>query len=204
MATQASSTDAAAVGEAKEKEAPRVVHWSAAPPLSSNEVSGTGTDTPVNLADGVFDEAAQHRAFQQAVMEWRNGGASATATQSSTSAGATLAAAGGEGDGMWHNPFAPSGGDEPKEAGAGERGKLLGGELDEAAEHEAFQRAVEAWRRGEAPAAASASESKQGESTGAMAGGDDKTSCYNCYKLFYREAVRRSAAALLRPRRADA
>ena len=39
------------------------VHWSQAPPLAENKVSA-GDGAPVNLADGVYDEAAERRAFQ--------------------------------------------------------------------------------------------------------------------------------------------
>ena len=47
---------------------------------------------------------------------------------------------------------------------------LSQGSLDVAAEHAAFERAVEAWRKGnDMPAA--------------------KTSCYSCYKLFYKESA---------------
>ena len=48
---------------------PSKLHWSEATPLSENTVQNA--DVPVNLADGMYDEAAQRAAFQAAVAEWR-------------------------------------------------------------------------------------------------------------------------------------
>jgi len=151
-----SSTQYVSVGN--KNDSSRSKHWSQVAPLSQNEVSGSG-GVPVNLADGEYDEAANQRAFQEAVMEWRNSGGKtiqngkstlATGSSGGFSIGATQAT---EDSSQWKNPWGTDEGPETSSTDvtptAGGGGKLLEGFVDEDAEHEAFRRAVEAWRRGE-------------------------------------------------------
>lgn len=98
------------------------VHWSVLEPISSNQV--TGGKISINDADDddpndhnmgnnsadLYDEEAERRAFQEAVMEWRRSG-------KTTEKGGkimTVSGSGGnnkqeqnndEDDGMWKNPF---------------------------------------------------------------------------------------------------
>ena len=111
--TSSAETDTGGMGEAKAQPAKGPVHWSVVAPLSENPVDGTG-DVAVNLADGMYDEAAQQREFQNAVMAWRNGGQTASA---SSQQGPEIDASDfGYGptpsdhadDGQWHNPWGSS------------------------------------------------------------------------------------------------
>ena len=122
------------------------VHWSQAKPLSENKVDGSSTSDMVNLADGSYNEAAQRREFQAAVMAWRTGSVS---TNFGTGGPETDTP---RDDGMWHNPGGAHG--KASEAGTGTgtgtdtSTSLLEGQLDEAAEHEEFARAAAASRSG--------------------------------------------------------
>ena len=137
-------------------------HWSHIEPLSSKKV--TAPTVLANSADylnsnDALDEAAEHFAFQKAVMEWRNGGKSlieissesiisnpvvfaSKDTEITQSLSATTAS-------MWHNPFSShqviSMDDEDSEQVAmpevqplplQQRPLLAEGDLDEAKEHE--------------------------------------------------------------------
>eukprot|EP00938_MAST-03A_sp_MAST-3A-sp1_P000513 g513.t1 len=116
------------------------IHWTEATFKAEQRAreNPSHASVPVNLADdqgqqnsllqGTYDEAAQRRAFQEAVMAWRNGDSSDT---SSSSKSKTL---------MWKNPF----GEEEEEKKNG--GSLLDGDYDEAAQRKAFQEAVMEWR----------------------------------------------------------
>ena len=122
----------------QKKSSARKIHWSQAKPLAENSVSG-GT-VPVNLADGDYDEQRQRDSFQAAVMEWRNSAATETSTETESS-------------GLWSNPFGAAAGNgidtKPRSPVVQARkNNLLSGELDEAAEHEAFRKAVDEWRNG--------------------------------------------------------
>ena len=127
-----------------------------------NAISGvTLSEDPASLSargkgslwDGQYDEDAERRAFQAAVQAWRNSG-KAEATGSAPSAAAARGA--GAADDAY--PLPPS---------DGSGGALLAGEIDEEAEHRAFQEAVRSWR------------------TGASADPDAiKASCYTCFKVF--------------------
>jgi len=79
----ASSAAIAAAVEAEAKTAagpPPRVHWSQVAPLAETEVAGDDSAAEsVNLADGMYDEAAAAREFQEAVAAWRTGGSAASA-----------------------------------------------------------------------------------------------------------------------------
>lgn len=125
----------------------------------------------VNAADGdhyaagdVLDEAAERRAFQEAVAEWRrsssggnNNNSGSNNSASSSAAGADLTSAGG---GLWQNPFAAAAAHDNNDcdaAGAAvvsqkqqQPSGLKGGDLvdEEEAEKAAFRAAVADWRSG--------------------------------------------------------
>ena len=86
-----------------------------------------------NLLQGTYDEAAQRRAFQDAVMAWRNGTNATSSSSSKSSTSNTL---------MWKNPF----GENEEERTPKTGGALLDGDYDEAAQRKAFQEAVMEWR----------------------------------------------------------
>lgn len=81
----------------------------------------------ISLLHGTYDEAAQRRAFQEAVMAWRRGDDDVPSTSSSKTM-------------MWKNPFD----EEEKQHEKG--GLLLEGEYDEEAQRREFQKAVMEWR----------------------------------------------------------
>lgn len=58
----------------QEAPATQKVHWSALPPLSSQQESAQEEPHAVNLADGTYDEAGAHESFVQAVLAWRQAG----------------------------------------------------------------------------------------------------------------------------------
>lgn len=147
------------------------MHWSQLEPLASNKVSSLGA-APANAADGdMLDEAAERAAFAEAVMDWRKGGGRVQIEREGDfpdSAGGGGGKVGG--GGMWHNPFGPAGDGEESDLLVGGSGSSRGGGssiakpyaassssssylrdggmLDEAAEREEFQRAVQEWRGG--------------------------------------------------------
>ena len=149
-----SSLENMAIGEARDRPAKNKKHWSQLQPISSNEV--TGGPIGVNAGDGMLDEAAEQRAFMEAVMEWRRGGsmaAQAVEEQEKT----------GQDDGMWHNPWGGGGGGEGESSlindneeskmindrdpsSKSELQKLSEQEMDEKREHDAFAAAVAEWR----------------------------------------------------------
>jgi hypothetical protein len=153
-------------------------HWSHVEPIANNEVTGNG-QVPINPGDGTLDEAAEQRAFMEAVMEWRQGAAQEVAQAEEK---------GGD-DSMWHNPW---GGDGAEEKGEGkEESKssqggglsiLTSGDMDEEAERRAFQAAVAEWR-GDGGAGAGSSSSSDGagaraapnQSPGSRGGGRSKS-----------------------------
>lgn len=111
--TSSAGIDTGGMGEANSQPTKGPVHWSVVTPLSENPVDGTG-DVAVNLADGMYDEAAQQREFQNAVMAWRSGGQT---TSASSQQGPEIDASDfGYGptpsdrtdDGQWHNPWGSS------------------------------------------------------------------------------------------------
>ena len=111
--TSSAGIDTGGMGEANSQPTKGAVHWSVVTPLSENPVDGTG-DVAVNLADGMYDEAAQQREFQNAVMAWRSGGQT---TSASSQQGPEIDASDfGYGptpsdrtdDGQWHNPWGSS------------------------------------------------------------------------------------------------
>jgi len=128
----------------QKKSGARKIHWSHAKPISENEVSG-GT-VPVNLADGVYDEKRQSDSFQAAVMQWRTG----SAESGNDNEGPTNSS------GLWSNPFGSIDTADDKVEQVKPRSpvvkarknNLSEGQLDEAAEHEAFRKAVDEWRNG--------------------------------------------------------
>eukprot|EP01041_Mallomonas_annulata_P008068 gene8068-16554_t len=165
------SGNSSVTGERKLSSAPHQksvpIHWSNAQPLSSNKV--INEDLPVNLADGVYDEDAERRAFQRAVMEWRTGKVTDNKneiksksepckkkTDSQTSLSSKMNSNNdindndngvvGD-DSLWNNPFVDSINskndkvvDDVVEVEV----------MDEEAERRAFQRAVQEWRSGKA------------------------------------------------------
>jgi hypothetical protein len=76
----------------------KATHWSDIEPLSRNEVSNPNPVTS-NAADGndLYDEEAEQKAFQEAVMEWRRAN---NAAKDAAPASAELSQT------MWDNPFA--------------------------------------------------------------------------------------------------
>ena len=131
-------------------------HWSHVDPIVNNEVTGNG-QVPINPGDGTLDEAAEQRAFMEAVMEWRQGAAEEVAQ---------VEEKGGD-DSMWHNPWGGGGeekGEGKEESKGGEDGGLsvlTSGDMDEEAERRAFQAAVAEWR-GDGGAGAGSSSSSDG------------------------------------------
>lgn len=155
---------------------PSKAHWSTLEPLRMKEVTDDdgegGGGHIVNGADsgGMLDEEAERRAFQEAVMQWRQG------TSATEKGGKSLLVNADSGDnGQWSNPF---GGDSTAKSSAtsaagmdnnhpddmvivsarghnesyetNPRGaSLANGMLDEEKERKEFQAAVEAWRSGE-------------------------------------------------------
>lgn len=139
-------------------------HWSHVAPISENKIEGDGS-VAVNLADGEFDEDASHNSFLKALLEWRQSDSVAASEETK------------QDDGMWNNPFAADP-DAPSHPETDEKGgQLLEGSFDEEKEHEAFRRAVEAWRTGGQPSV----QNNEKLSTGS---GDLKKSCWNCYKVY--------------------
>ena len=140
-------------------------HWSQLEPIANNVVTHGG-EVPVNPGDGMIDEAAEQRAFQEAVMEWRRGAAMEQARQDQGTAQ--------DDDSLWHNPWAADAKDddagEPPATSKetkGERGgvaSLSMGEMDEEAERRAFQAAVAEWR--------SSSGTQESEGAGSASGAD--------------------------------
>lgn len=133
--------------------------------MSANPV--TGGEIPINGADaGNFDEEAERRAFQEAVMEWRRGGATTekgiktlSVRKSSENRDSDFTV---EDDGMWNNPFAPN-------------SATNNDILDEEAERQAFQAAVMEWRRGGSGAEKNSRESTSRlDSRSSAAGGGDE------------------------------
>lgn len=125
------------------------VHWSTLEPLRMKEV--TGGEPLVNGADSdMLDEEAERRAFQEAVLQWRQGTCSHEKTGKSLLVGGDHASGS---SGQWQNPFPSSTSSGTSlEQGSGEvlvvsaRGRLAEGELDEEKERREFQAAVLAWR----------------------------------------------------------
>jgi hypothetical protein len=111
----------------------------------------SGGELPINGADaGNLDEEAERRAFQAAVMEWRNGGATTEKGIKTMSIRGGSSGTGTGNDGMWNNPFADPSPSDQKMASGDEDA------LDEEAERRAFQAAVMEWRNsGKTTAAAS-------------------------------------------------
>jgi len=155
---------------------PAKAHWSTLEPLRMKEVTDDsgegGGGHMVNGADsgGMLDEEAERRAFQEAVMQWRQG------TSATEKGGKSLLVNGDSGDnGQWSNPF--GGGSSEKSSATAAAGmdniqqddmvivsarshhelndgntrgsSLANGILDEEKERKEFQAAVEAWRSGE-------------------------------------------------------
>lgn len=166
--------------QADQKKVPAKAHWSTLEPLRMREVSGeedgANSSHLVNGADsgGMLDEEAERRAFQEAVMQWRQG------TNATEKGGKSLLVNTDNGDGgQWSNPFGGGGGGGTERssataaAGGGmddnsddmvivsarshyesDEGKgrgscLADGQLDEEKERLEFQAAVQAWRLGE-------------------------------------------------------
>eukprot|EP01032_Pedospumella_encystans_P021486 gene21486-24372_t len=113
----------------------------------------------------VLDEAAERKAFQEAVMEWRRGPTTAApkvssasnstsqpkaATTSASATTTTYTARPQPSRGMNDSFESDHGYSSPSRTGAkaGESGTLLHGQLDEAREHEEFVKAVDSWREG--------------------------------------------------------
>jgi hypothetical protein len=147
------------------------VHWSQLEPLSANPV--TGGELPINGADpGHLDEEAERRAFQEAVMEWRKGGAT---TEKGIKTLSIRGGSSGDGDdGMWNNPFAnPAPSDLMGDQGDDDA-------LDEEAERRAFQAAVMEWRNGgkatETAEGLDDEDSKISAGTGGRGRGEDEES----------------------------
>jgi hypothetical protein len=144
-----SSADCDAIGQRKQADTKQPLHWSQLEPIANNTVTEDGS-TFVNPADEPMDEAAERRAFAEAVAEWRSAGQ-----------GGEKAAAS---DGMWSNPIGAGVNDAddreahsmgtssaPASAPAVVRGggmSLADGQLDEAKERAEFAAAVAAWRGG--------------------------------------------------------
>eukprot|EP01032_Pedospumella_encystans_P022955 gene22955-26000_t len=123
-------------------------------------------DSKKGYVDGdVLDEAAERKAFQEAVMEWRRGPTTAApkassasnstsqpkaATTSASATTTTYTARPQPSRGMNDSFESDHGYSSPSRAGAkaGESGTLLQGQLDEAREHEEFVKAVDSWREG--------------------------------------------------------
>ena len=188
---------ASAGGEARIPAPVAKVHWSHTAPLggatSTGAEGGTGADSGANssLLNGDFDEDAERRAFAAAVQAWRDSGkpkpvVSPTLPPSSSKAaasgGAPTSLAAAMSTGGWSNPAD----DAPEPAGV-----LLHGEVDEEAEHLAFQKAVAEWRRsGAAAPVAPASPTRRAAVASSGAGesgpgGGARLSCYNCFALFF-------------------
>ncbi|KAJ1438183.1 hypothetical protein B484DRAFT_444780 [Ochromonadaceae sp. CCMP2298] len=110
-------------------------HWSHLEPLSNNKVAG-GSAMANAADDDVMDEAAERKAFQQAVAEWRREDEQAAAAglpkQPLRIEREYQKAPAGEPGNMWTNPFGAPAADPEM--------------LDEAAERRAFQQAVAEWR----------------------------------------------------------
>lgn len=128
----------------EEDNSPKLTHWSNLEPLSSKQVINPGGPM-VNAADGVnsydvLDEAAERKAFQDAVAEWRkSAGVKSNEEQSSTNANADENFNASNGGGLWQNPFAgPSTSNNSSDQDV----------LDEEEERRAFQAAVADWRTG--------------------------------------------------------
>jgi hypothetical protein len=85
------------------------------------------------LSEGVLDEAAERKKFQDAVAEWRHGGKPKQPHTSDASAGVSAS------ESHTHASSASAGRRETS---------VFDGAPDEAAEHERFRRAVEDWREG--------------------------------------------------------
>lgn len=132
------------IGDVGEGSGPKK-HWSQLKPISSNVVSGG--EMSINASDGqTLDEAAEQRAFMDAVMEWRRGSSLVADAHDDKT---FLQPSGKENtdDGMWHAPWA----EPPEEKKDEEKTRMMclaDADLDEEAERKAFAAAVEAWRNG--------------------------------------------------------
>ena len=136
------------LGQIKQNSSTRIVHWTEAAFKAQEDAKRhpRSHESPlVNSADdlgqGEYDEAAQRKAFQEAVMAWRRG-------HSTMSPEPTREAVGG----MWTNPFGDMSDavretSSPHEMQSAGGGSLLNGTYDEDAQRKAFQDAVMAWRR---------------------------------------------------------
>jgi hypothetical protein len=161
------------------KEAGGGVHWSHLPPLT-RDVDGAVASSAVPPFAGEYDEAAEARAFSEAVLAWRRGRAPAEASAPPPRAAPAATSADD-----WVNPFdndfsAESA--DPSRSASGGGGRLLDGAVDEAAEAAAFAEAVRAWRSGSTSTASSVAAATT--SAAVEATHSTRTACYECLKLF--------------------
>jgi hypothetical protein len=94
---------------------------------------------PNSLSNGTLDVEAEQKKFQQAVMEWRNGGKSSPTTHTPPATRNSSSSTGYEGKTSEHTIHAVV--TKPRHT-------KFDGTLDEAGEHEKFRDAVTAWRNG--------------------------------------------------------
>ena len=172
---------------------PQKLHWSQTLPSntsSSSSQSTHQTTTSSSLLDGQYDEEAERRAFQDAVMAWRKANGKTTSIIKST-----------EDDGMWTNPFGSnddntnSSSTDTNDTQSGSR--LLDGVYDEEAERRSFQEAVMAWRNGNSsnstttvsPSTGKSNKSqsnvKQSSESGSSSTTNTRSTCYNCLRMFH-------------------
>ncbi|TYZ65008.1 hypothetical protein PybrP1_004106 [[Pythium] brassicae (nom. inval.)] len=151
------------------------IHWSHLTPLSEAALVASGTDVPVNLADGGFDEDASHTSFMKALLEWRASDDNEQVTSSVVTSGKATVE-------LWVNPMAAVGEDDnSKSADFPVGGALLDGVYDEESEQEAFRRAVDAWRSGGSTESSAARQSVEQIEQGCTAA--SRQSCWQCYQV---------------------
>lgn len=174
------------------------VHWTDATLAAQERAERLPrASPPVNLADGEYDEARERERFQQAVMEWRNGGSTKTSSGSGVQASGVASAGSGAsgaasmnesglrdaaGGGGWSNPFSNGGGSAgggSVSAATSSGGALLDGDLDEEAEHAKFAAAVAEWRSGGRVKIV-----KKGQGSGSGGAEHKRLSCWLCYRLY--------------------
>lgn len=175
----------------------KLLHWSQTVPQTNNNSSSTQSSGSVSignnsnsLLDGQYDEDAERRAFQDAVMAWRKANGKSVSIIKST-----------EDDGMWTNPFTSNETNDDNNhssstatSSESQGGSLLAGEYDEEAERRAFQEAVMAWRKGtgsvtidngKTKSNVSVTNNATSESGSTSSATNNRSSCYNCLRIFY-------------------
>lgn len=181
------------------------VHWSHLPPLGGREAADDA-DAALTTRPfaGEYDEAAEARAFSEAVLAWRRGRPPAEA--SALPPCATPATTSGD---DWVNPFdnnfctegaGSTSTADPSRSSAGGGSSLLDGTVDEVAEAAAFAEAVRAWRTGSTSTAATAATvtTETSAEVEATAIHSTRSACYECLKIFSGDGFTAKVSATLR------